>query len=88
MGRSIVITNTPKCCGECDLVGVDCSGPYCIPADRYFGEKDSMEEKCDWCPRRDVPERKNEEFGQTIINAARAEGWNACLDAITGEAQE
>lgn len=33
---------------------------------------------------RKLLELKSEEFGQTIIASARAEGWNACLNTIMG----
>lgn len=44
-----------------------------------------MAGKPDWCPLQDLPEPKSEEFGQTVINAAKAEGWNAFLNAITNK---
>lgn len=42
----------------------------------------AMNSKPDWCPLQELPEYKSEGIRQIIINAAKAEGWNACLNVI------
>ena len=72
----------PECCADC------CCG--------YF-ERDSKElnlicgatgedannvGKPDWCPLRELPEKKETNYYMNNKGKGIVEGWNACLDAI------
>lgn len=83
MGKSILILDTPERCVECPLVEYYCMDIYCNAYSDKCIDPDIIGGKPEWCPLRPLPEPKNEEFGQTIINSARAEGWNNCLHTIT-----
>lgn len=80
--KAIVIIEKPENCLYCVMLnGYD----ECILQDEYHNfDVDSVSDLLNNCPLRELPEAKSEEFGQTIINSARAEGWNACLREITG----
>lgn len=45
-------------------------------------DADYCQEVPNWCPIKQLPEKKSMDLGQTVINAARNEGWNACIDEI------
>lgn len=79
MSKSILVIDTPDNCCYCPCAG---TSMVCQATNREVSGG-----RPEWCPLQELPERKSEEFGQTIINAARAEGWNACLDAIEGGAE-
>lgn len=88
--KSVFVIDTPKSCGECplkdleekwmcnltdEIVSVDCEKPRPIS-----------------CPLRPLPEKKESDFeGLTQEDYEslfpEAEGWNKCLEAITGEAE-
>lgn len=77
MSKSILVIDTPECCGKCPCfleVATDCCG--------VSGEDIDSHSKPDWCPLRDLPEKKDMEPGKTIIRAAQHEGWNMCIDEI------
>ena len=91
MEKGIIVLDVPEECRKCPFQEVseenhmwclvsnldDCSHIHKIILDEYS--------KPDWCPIKPIPNRKSEDFGQTIIAAARGEGWNECLDEILGE---
>ncbi len=78
----LVMDDMPECCADC------CCG--------YF-ERDSKElnlicgatgedannvGKPDWCPLRELPEKKETNYYMNNKGKGIVEGWNACLDAI------
>ena len=40
--------------------------------------------KPDWCPLMDLPEKDNGDYPANTSDAGFAEGWNQCIDEITG----
>ena len=38
----------------------------------------------DWCPLMDLPEKDNGDYPANTSDAGFAEGWNQCIDEITG----
>lgn len=87
MSKVVLVMDIPYCCETCRFIEYE---PKCrcgILSYKCAKIKDRFS-KLNNCPLRELPERKSEEFGQTIINAARAEGWNACLDTIVGGADD
>ncbi len=78
----LIMDDMPECCADC------CCG--------YF-ERDSKElnlicgatgedannvGKPDWCPLRELPEKKETNYYMNNKGKGIVEGWNACLDAI------
>lgn len=39
-------------------------------------------EKPDWCPLRELPEKKRADTDLLTVESGIVEGWNACLDEI------
>ena len=80
--KVIAIIEKPENCFYCDMLN---GSDECILQDKYQNfDADSLSDLLNNCPLRELPEAKSEECGQTIVNSARAEGWNACLREITG----
>lgn len=79
MSKSVLVIYTPEDCESCVLH----SGIFryfCKICCRYI---EDLSVKPDWCPLKPMPEKKifwSEEHGGKF-----SEGWNACIDAITGE---
>ena len=40
--------------------------------------------KPDWCPLMDLPEKDNGDYPANTSDAGFVEGWNQCIDEITG----
>ena len=96
MAKAILVMDMPEACRDCsckypsykDDALYDCAitgKTIPINGGRY-GEKPN------WCPLRELPERKDElpvekyEFGG--LGKAFTSGWNACLDEILKERKE
>lgn len=83
--KAVLVIDMPMECWECDLTHENTSGlAICNLTGNALHPMGCEKARLENCPLRELPEAKSEEFGQTIINAARAEGWNACLRVISG----
>lgn len=71
MGKSILVIDTPNCCGECEMSGTGVCRKWNMKNLKVF-PKD--------CPLRELPEKKADRaMGEWLeFNC----GWNACLDKI------
>lgn len=76
-----------------DEMPTGCIGCPCYYEDRGKCQNtwEEIEDDCtrpSWCPLRPLPSKRHipitKTFG-TPFNVGKAKGWNACLDAITGE---
>ena len=94
MAKAVLIMNMPRNCSDCIFCrelheGVEaCCKLEDEPNDNtlYRMIDDYCRHKPDWCPLRELPEKKEElsveeyEFGG--LGKAFTSGWNACLDEI------
>lgn len=93
--KSILVINTPKCCGKCDMRRYDGNDTWrCFAINRIL---DDIENISSDCPLKPLPQKKEEidvmetlaksYRGETIIlekviEKARQQGYNTCLDEI------
>lgn len=89
MPKAVLVMDMPEqVCYKCSLCY------EVLPVGDYYmctalGKEIPDGEKPDWCPLRELPEKKEElaieqyEFGG--LGKAFVSGWNACLDAIAKE---
>ena len=83
MSKAILVMDMPKNCFDCRFQEMG----FC-EAVHSVGEMipdDDLESKPDWCPLREMPEKKKtigteSETERTYMNC----GWNDCIDAIGG----
>lgn len=80
MSKSVLVIDTTDRCDQCQLC--DIVNNICYGADEPI-ELDDIFEKPDWCPLRPMQEKKPKYLS---INSEKGycEGWNACIDEITG----
>ena len=72
--------NTPKYCALCVLrSGV--RHPFCRVNNRDITD---LSIRPDWCPLMDLPEKDNGDYPANTSDAGFVEGWNQCIDKITG----
>lgn len=104
MSKVVLVMDMPDSCASCVLcLGVSHDGYVCSIPDEYGNERTHPDEefdKPDWCPLVPVPEKKPcagvdgiksillDERIKEGIKEAGAFGWNACIDAMTGEREE
>ena len=74
--KAILIVDMPKNCGECP----------CVNDEFGFCQADEKIRDCDWyksptwCPLKPMPLK-------SVWGNDFSDGWNACLDEITGETE-
>ena len=64
----------------------DGEGKWYIDGEIHYTENESLMKKvdADMIPLKPMPKKKNTDFHPNIVYA---NGWNACLEAITGETE-
>lgn len=93
MPKAVLVMNMPESCFGCNFMYCDEeSDTETCQAMETARDIDLIEDRPDWCPLRELPERKEElpvekyEFGG--LGKAFTSGWNACLDKILKERKE
>ena len=81
MSKSVLVIDTPGNCYSCCLHEPIRNWSYCAVKLKRI-ENSSV--KPDWCPLMDLPEKDNGNHPANTSDAGFVEGWNQCIDAITG----
>lgn len=86
MSKAVLIMDMPECCRKCPLCSIY---EACMANKMKKTDVNARKSKPDWCPLRELPDEHNIDAtwvgeGWALFN----KGWNACLDAVTGEEQE
>ena len=86
MAKAVLVMDMPESCPDCRFFESDWRECYAI-SKRYNRDVMTEEAKPNWCPLRELPEKKdtiiyeNDDWG-TVNLKTKDEGWNACLDEI------
>lgn len=54
-----------------------------LMTEKHYGRESKS--RPNWCPLMDLPEKDNGDYPANTFDAGFAEGWNQCIDEITGE---
>ena len=80
MNKSVLVIDTPKYCALCVLrSGVH--HPFCRVNNLDITD---LSIRPDWCPLMDLPKKDNGDYSANTSDAGFVEGWNQCIDEITG----
>lgn len=82
MSKSILVIDTPENCEQCRFSG--CDEDVCCLEDQLISEREYFDKKPDWCPLKDVPDKKeitDDNFSLSVDNVWN-KAWNACIDEI------
>jgi len=83
-GKSVLVVDTPSDCEECSLRYWGIAGWSCICTRRLL--EGPITEREEWCPLRPLPQKRiNKDC--LVIHEIWNEGWNDCLEEITGETE-
>lgn len=87
MSKSVLVIDTPERCIDCEIEqnhsNILETCVYCPVAGKYVLDKET-ETIPDWCPLMDLPEKDDGDYPANTFDAGHAEGWNDCIDEITG----
>lgn len=85
MSKSVLVVDTPDCCGRCRLLyrgyPLECSYTHnVIHVDSLCSHREKD------CPLKPLPEKKNFDdiYSSRRSNVDEIIGWNKCLAEITG----
>lgn len=89
MSKAVLVMDMPECCADCPCSFFERDNPELNLICGATGEDANNVGKPDWCPLVPVPEHITEPIDADDIGKDYSEGtmdgWNACIDAITGE---
>lgn len=90
MAKAVLIMDMPESCDMCDFAD-DTQPPrygektlYCTVPGIGEDVTDYIACRPDFCPLRVLPERKETNYYMNNKGKGIVEGWNACLEEITG----
>lgn len=88
MSKAVVVIDIPNSCSTCKIVLPGIDGYYCPFEPILIANRSAMSKRMDWCPLRPLPEKKKTRDAiqyRGLAEEYRKEGWNECLEEITGE---
>lgn len=80
MSKSVLVIDTPENCKICNYHKREYVH-YCLIENATI---DDASKKPDWCPLKPLPEKSTIENDMTDYQCGLVDGWNACIDEITG----
>lgn len=86
MAKAVLVMDMPHDCPMCKFLDLD-ERCHAVDVENPWST-DPEKAKPDWCPLRELPEKKT---GNSYMNSKEkgiVEGWNAFLDAIEEGAHE
>ena len=97
MSKSVLVIDTPENCYDCPFGTRYCSDleyeglcelADCLDYDVILMTEEHYDceskSRPDWCPLVDLPEKDNGDYPAITSDTGFAEGWNQCIDEITG----
>ena len=83
--KSVLVIDTPESCAQCPLLN---GSDECVMQDASANfNADSFDDLMHRCPLKLLPEKVGMAAGFTYWNGM-ADGWDSCIDKITGEGKE
>lgn len=80
--KAILVIDMPSNCLDCP-----CEYDYmrCKATNYRLDYVNADAERPSWCPLKPMPEKKEEGYPNDEYTIGKADGWNDCLDEITGD---
>lgn len=85
MAKAVLVMDMPERCADCPLRSSEKTSYVCCYLTlKNISSTDYYDKKPDWCPLRELPEKKERRIGEHGERMFRA-GFNACLNEIAGK---
>ena len=84
MAKAVLVMDMPECCADCPCSFFERDNPILNLICGVTQEDAYNVGKPDWCPLRELPEKKECRIGEHGERMFRA-GFNACLNEIAGK---
>ncbi len=84
MAKAVLVMDMPECCADCPCSFFERDNPILNLICGVTQEDAYNVGKPDWCPLRELPEKKERRIGEHGERMFRA-GFNACLNEIAGK---
>lgn len=81
MSKAVLVMDIPECCADCPCSFFERDNPILNLICGVTQEDAYNVGKPDWCPLRELPEKKERRIGEHGERMFRA-GFNACLNEI------
>lgn len=82
MSKAVLVMDMPERCADCPLRSSEKTSYVCCYLTlKNISSTDYYDKKPDWCPLRELPEKKERRIGEHGERMFRA-GFNACLNEI------
>lgn len=81
MAKAVLVMDIPECCADCPCSFFERDNPILNLICGVTQEDAYNVGKPDWCPLRELPEKKERRIGEHGERMFRA-GFNACLNEI------
>lgn len=84
MSKSVLICDTPKCCGSCKFNSLNCFKEYeplCMLSKEYLGDLDLIDDEC---PLSALDRVINNNTNITDYQKGIYEGWNKHINYLEG----
>lgn len=83
--KSVLVIDTPESCAQCPLLN---GSDECVMQDESANfNADSFDDLMNRCPLKLLPEKVGMTAGFTYWNGM-VDGWDSCIDKITGEGKD
>lgn len=81
MSKAILVIDMPKNCAECPCYN-ETDFYHCNLNDKYIAFDQSLTERPNWCPLKEVPQKQTIHSIDTPHHRWAKNGYNACIDDI------
>lgn len=87
MPKAVLVMNyMPTRCCDCELENDEkINKTICHVSLRDISDSEYSQKKPDWCPLRELPEKKQTNYYMNNKEKGIVEGWNECLEKIAGD---
>lgn len=91
--KALLVMDRPESCLDCQFCyeydeGIEACCTIAREPDNEDSYREIKEDYCqckpNWCPLKPMPDLQDCKNVETLLDLGWAEGWNACIDKITG----
>ena len=86
MSKAVLVLDMPRNCKVCSFKKYNqYEGWDCLVKDSENIGIELENKRPNWCPLRELPKKTDIHIAKTMTTMNWIEGWNACIDVITGK---